>query len=245
MNRKDLVEQLISEGFSEKTLVGFSDKKLKMLSERLTVSAEKLKDPKIKSVIDANPDMNIEVNETAPWSYYFAAVKRLEKELGKEPTKSQIDAEMKKLAKPISKKEDYCDACDCVKSKCKCKKSEMNEWVNSLVEKGYHPLTTKADMLETITKKINESGNAPATKPAPREAPVKDPGTKEPPKRRDDPRRTPFRNPNENPKVNPNPKAETGNVVSMPKKAKKGHNGIPEFMTYDAITGNKFKMAAE
>jgi hypothetical protein len=31
----------------------------------------------------------------------------------------------------------------------------------------------------------------------------------------------------------------------MPNKAKKGHNGIPEFMTYDAITGNKFKMAAE
>jgi hypothetical protein len=231
MNRKDLVEKLISEGFSEKTLVGFSDKKLKMLSERLTVSAEKLKDPKIKSVIDANPDMNIEVNETAPWSYYFAAVKRLEKELGKEPTKSQIDAEMKKLAKPISKKED--------------KKSEMNEWVNSLVENGYHPLTTKGDMLETITRKIQESGNAPATKPAPKEAPVKDPGTKEPPKRRDDPRRTPFRNPNENPKVNPNPKAETGKVVPMPNKAKKGHNGIPEFMTYDAITGNKFKMAAE
>jgi hypothetical protein len=231
MNRKDLVEKLISEGFSEKTLVGFSDKKLKMLSERLTVSAEKLKDPKIKSVIDANPDMNIEVNETAPWSYYFAAVKRLEKELGKEPTKSQIDAEMKKLAKPISKKDD--------------KKSEMNEWVNSLVENGYHPLTTKGDMLETITRKIQESGNAPATKPAPKEAPVKDPGTKEPPKRRDDPRRTPFRNPNENPKVNPNPKAETGKVVPMPNKAKKGHNGIPEFMTYDAITGNKFKMAAE
>jgi hypothetical protein len=231
MNRKDLIEKLISEGFSEKTLVGFSDKKLKMLSERLTVSAEKLKDPKIKSVIDANPDMNIEVNETAPWSYYFAAVKRLEKELGKEPTKSQIDAEMKKLAKPISKKDD--------------KKSEMNEWVNSLVENGYHPLTTKGDMLETITRKIHESGNAPATKPAPKEAPVKDPGTKEPPKRRDDPRRTPFRNPNENPKVNPNPKAETGKVVPMPNKAKKGHNGIPEFMTYDAITGNKFKMAAE
>lgn len=231
MNRKDLVEQLISEGFSEKTLVGFSDKKLKMLSERLTVSAEKLKDPKIKATIDANPDMNIEVNETAPWSYYFAAVKRLEKELGKEPTKSQIDAEMKKLSKPVAKKDD--------------KKSEMNEWVNSLVENGYHPLTTKGDMLETITKKINESGNAPATKPAPREAPVKEPGTKEPPKRRDDPRRTPFRNPNENPKVNPNPKAENGKVVPMPNKAKKGHNGIPEFMTYDAITGNKFKMAAE
>jgi len=138
---------------------------------------------------------------------------------------------MKKLAKPVAKKDD--------------KKSEMNEWVNSLVENGYHPLTTKGDMIETITKKINESGNAPATKPAPREAPVKDPGTKEPPKRRDDPRRTPFRNPNENPKVNPNPKAETGKVVPMPNKAKKGHNGIPEFMTYDAITGNKFKMAAE
>jgi len=231
MNRKDLVEKLINEGFSEKTLVSFSDKKLKMLSEKLTVSAEKLTDPKIKSVIDANPTMDIEVNETAPWSYYFAADKRLQKELGKEPTKSQIDAEMKKLAKPVAKKDD--------------KKSEMNEWVNSLVENGYHPLTTKGDMIETITKKINESGNAPATKPAPREAPVKDPGTKEPPKRRDDPRRTPFRNPNENPKVNPNPKAETGKVVPMPNKAKKGHNGIPEFMTYDAITGNKFKMAAE
>ena len=106
MNRKDLVEKLINEGFSEKTLVSFSDKKLNMLAEKLTVSAEKLKDPKIKSVIDANPAMDIEVNETAPWSYYFAAVKRLQKELGKEPTKSQIDAEMKKLSKPVAKKDD-------------------------------------------------------------------------------------------------------------------------------------------
>jgi hypothetical protein len=218
MNRKDLVEKLINEGFSEKTLVGFSDSKLKMLASKVIGEAQTVTTTKtVYSAADQNDK---------------AAVNALLDKASHDPNiLKDKNIEVKEADKKVAKKKDT--------------KKEVEEWVNSLVENGYHPLTTKGDMLETITRKIQESGNAPATKPAPKEAPVKDPGTKEPPKRRDDPRRTPFRNPNENPKVNPNPKAETGNVVPMPNKAKKGHNGIPEFMTYDAITGNKFKMAAE
>lgn len=218
MNRKDLVEKLINEGFSEKTLVGFSDSKLKMLASKVIGEAQTVTTTKtVYSAADQNDK---------------AAVNALLDKASHDPNiLKDKNIEVKEADKKVAKKKDT--------------KKEVEEWVNSLVENGYHPLTTKGDMLETITRKIHESGNAPATKPAPKETPVKDPGTKEPPKRRDDPRRTPFRNPNENPKVNPNPKAETGKVVPMPNKAKKGHNGIPEFMTYDAITGNKFKMAAE
>jgi hypothetical protein len=229
MNRKDLVEKLINEGFSEKTLVGFSDFKLKMLASKIIGEAQTVATTKtVYSANDQNDKAAVNaLLDKASRDPNILKDKTIEvKEAGKKPTK--------KLTKLDKKDDGQTDGF-----------KQVKEWVNSLVENGYHPLTTKGDMIETITKKINESGNAPATKPAPREAPVKDPGTKEPPKRRDDPRRTPFRNPNENPKVNPNPKAETGKVVPMPNKAKKGHNGIPEFMTYDAITGNKFKMAAE
>ena len=233
MNRKDLVEKLISEGFSEKTLVGFSDSKLKMLAGKIIGEAQTVATTKtVYSANDQNDKAAVNaLLDKASRDPNILKDKTIEvKEMVKKGAKKKPSVNDKSL-KDLGGKEDT--------------KKEVKEWVNSLVENGYHPLTTKGDMLETITRKIHESGNAPATKPAPRETPVNDPGTKEPPKRRDDPRRTPFRNPNEKPKVNPNPKAETGNVVPMPNKAKKGHNGIPEFMTYDAITGNKFKMAAE
>jgi hypothetical protein len=42
----------------------------------------------------------------------------------------------------------------------------LNEWVDTLVEKSYHPLTTKGDMMEAISKKIKTAAIAmPASKP--------------------------------------------------------------------------------
>jgi molybdopterin/thiamine biosynthesis adenylyltransferase len=51
MKRSELVENLIKEGMSEKTLVNFTDKQLSNLHERMVISADKLKsDPILKAI---------------------------------------------------------------------------------------------------------------------------------------------------------------------------------------------------
>ena len=229
MKRKELIQKLIENGFSEKTLVVFNDKQLatlgsKILKEQTTVTDTKtvydskdpkqvaalnqaLKDPtQLKGALEVKEDESEEKDETI--------------------SKSKLNAEIKKGGKAAKK----------AKMDLSKQKKEVNEWVDSLVEKNYHPLTTKGDIIGTITKKVNESatvipmpnkakighngipefmtydaivGAEPATKPqekpsepttVPRERPRETP--------RKDPRREPFRKPDTNPRVNPNPKAE-------------------------------------
>ena len=64
MKRDIIVSQLIKEGFSEKTLVRFSDKQLSDLHERIVVDADKLKtDPKLQALAK-DPNTEVEVKET-------------------------------------------------------------------------------------------------------------------------------------------------------------------------------------
>lgn len=179
-----------------------------------------LKNQNIEVVEDNEKESNMEVNETAPWTYYFAAVKRLEKELGKEPTKSQIDAEMKKLAKPTSKK-----------NKSAVNLKNPDAFVESVVSKQYHSITKKSEIIEMVKSKMNTTVSEDLTEKKlpklpeflsfdsivsagkPEEAPVQpevipDTPTRETPSREDDPRRRPFRNPNEEPAADPDPKAK-------------------------------------
>lgn len=61
MKRNEVVNALIVEGFSSKLLATFSDKQLKTLSERFTVSMEKVKsDPKVAEFAKTN---DVEVTE--------------------------------------------------------------------------------------------------------------------------------------------------------------------------------------
>lgn len=62
MKRKDIIESLLMEGFTEKTLARMSDKELSIISEKLTVSSEKLDDPKVKAMAQ-DPNTTIEVTE--------------------------------------------------------------------------------------------------------------------------------------------------------------------------------------
>jgi len=63
MKRDVIVSQLIKEGFSEKTLVRFSDKQLSDLHERIVIDADKLKtDQKLKDLAN-DPNTEVEVEE--------------------------------------------------------------------------------------------------------------------------------------------------------------------------------------
>ena len=63
MSRKDLVEKLINEGFSEKTLVTFTDKKLNMLASKVLNEAQTV--TSTKTVYDSKNPKDIEALNTA------------------------------------------------------------------------------------------------------------------------------------------------------------------------------------
>ena len=222
MKRAQLIEKLISEGFSEKTLVNFNDNQLqkfanKFLKEAQMVTTTKtvynskdpkdvsalnnaLKDPKVdKSKIEVKED------EVIPVSKIKAAAKK----------KSKI---RKGSIKALNLK-------------------KLNEFVENTVDSTYHSLVTKGDMVSLIKEKLNESNLDTIEKESPKipefmsfdsilgsakpkedepdieiDAPTKEPDVDRP----EDPRRSPFRNPDTEPVVEPDPKA----------KIKKLHNPI-------------------
>jgi hypothetical protein len=185
MKRDVIVGQLVKEGFSEKTLVNFNDKQLSDLHERIVVDADKLKtDPKLQALAK-DPNTEVEVKEE---------LKGKQKKLDKNHN-GKIDGQDFKILRGQKKEiseDKECKKCGCTKSECKCKKSNVKEWVESLAENNFHSFTSKNEIMELIQSKLNESE-------------VMEP-------------------------------QHGANV-------KKGHNGIPEFMTYDAIVGNGTKTA--
>jgi hypothetical protein len=210
MKRNEIVGKLIKEGFSEKTLVGFTDKQLIDLHERMTVKAADLSDPNIKKIV-SDPTTQVQVvkeKETAP-----GELKGGQKKLDKNHN-GKIDGQDFKIMKGQKKK----------KGEEKPEEGkEIKEWVEKLGENYYHSLTSKNEIMELIQTKLNESETVtpmpakakkghndvmefmtydaaePTTKP---KEPTTKPGTKEPPKTRPS---HPGKNPN--PGVNPGPKA--------------------------------------
>lgn len=193
MKRKELIGKLLKEGFSEKTLVNFSDNQLKQLASRVLGEEEtdedimvSKNDPELqKKVADAKQggktietyeelkgkQKNIDKNHNGKIDAEDFAILNKEK-------KSDIK-EIKNIKK--------CKDCGCTKSECKCKKEDVKEiknWVKGLVEnKEFHSFTSKNEIMELIQTKLTESNT----------------------------------------------------MIQHGPKVKKGHNGIPEFMSYDAI----------
>ena len=108
---------------------------------------------------------------------------------------------------------------------------QVNEFVNNVVAKKYHTLTTKSEIIEMVKSKMNTivsedlnerkipklpeflSFDSIVSAGKPEEAPVQpevipDAPPKETPRREDNPRKRPFRRPNEEPVVEPDPKAK-------------------------------------
>jgi hypothetical protein len=214
MKRDIIVTKLMKEGFSEKTLVKFTDKQLTELSERLLGEANQKGNvvmPKgtsnpadVKKLTDQG--LNVELREKK--KEVGEELKGGQKKLDKNHN-GKIDGQdfkilkgQKKEVKEV-KEEKKCEKCDCVESKCKCKKSENwknvkkesienKKWVNKLAEEKFHSFTSKNEIMELIQSKLTESE-------------VMEP--------------------------------------QVGSKVKKGHNGIPEFMSYDVISDGDTKTA--
>jgi hypothetical protein len=178
MKRDIIVTKLMKEGFSEKTLVKFTDKQLTELSERLLGEAD------------------IMISK-------------------KDPSANQKIADAKKQNKSIEtyeeKSEEMCESCHKSKKDCGCEKKEKKgekvestwknikkesiqnkKWVNKLAEEKFHSFTSKNEIMELIQSKLTESE-------------VMEP--------------------------------------QVGSKVKKGHNGVPEFMSYDVISDGDTKTA--
>jgi hypothetical protein len=213
MRRAQLIQKLMTEGFSEKTLVNFNDKQLekfanKVLKEAQTVTTTKTvynsKDPKdVAALNTALKDPNVNKNDIEVKEDEVIPVGKIKKS---------------KKVKPVFK--------------------NLNEFVENTVNSNYHSLVTKGDMVSLVKEKINESSELEEkgmpkipefmsfdniVSAGEKEAPEKDaPDVDTPPREKPgvdrpekDPRRSPFRNPEENPVVNPDPKAKIKKMTSM------------------------------
>jgi hypothetical protein len=199
MKRNEIIQKLINEGFSEKTLVNFTDKQLNDLSSRMlgeqsaavgkgAVIMKKGSNPTdIKRVTDSG--MNVELREKEEGglnpidtlksdeiSKIWSHIKD-----GEEPSRKEMKLDIFKYMK----KHDC--SLESLKEKCLNESQlEINEWVSNLAETKYHSFTSKNEIMELITMKLNES-----------------------------------------------------EIHEFGPNVKTGHNGLPEFMTYDAISSSQ------
>jgi len=171
MKRNEIVKSLLKEGFSEKTLVNFSDKQLSDLHVRLfgeekgSIVLPKSTPPvDVKKMTDQG--LNVELREKK--KEVDEELKGNQKKLDKNHN-GKIDSQDFKILKGQKKK-------DLNK---KDEKENIKEWVSAVTKKNFHSFTSKNEIMEMIQFKLKEEVGA---------------------------------------------------------NVKKGHNGIPEFMTYDAIS---------
>jgi len=146
MKRKDIIEKLLSEGFSEKTLSRMGDKELTVLAKTVLKEAVMIKSGNVKDIENA---------------------KKLGKTIETYEEKSEEGDENEEWSHVQ-------------------KENEVESWVLNLAEEKFSNFTKKSEIMEIISSKVRETSTPmPAT------------------------------------------------------KANKGHNGVPEFMTYDAIVSTQ------
>ena len=149
MKRSTLVEKLIKEGISEKTLVKFTDKQLLELSERMLSESDIMiskKDPLAnQKIADAKKqNKSIETYEEDVKEELKGNQKKLDKNHN-----GKIDGQDFKILKGQKKKE---------ATKTDKKDKEVKEWVESLAENNYHSFTSKNEIMEMIQFKLQEAG---------------------------------------------------------------------------------------
>lgn len=182
MKRNNIVESLMKEGFTEKTLVKFSDKQLSDLYERIIGESDVMiskKDPEgQKKLIDAKKEnKSIEFYEEKPSPSHVGNIRKLDTE--KLKTKGELKSRK-------SKKEE---------------KNEIKEWVKRLANENFHTFTSKNEIMEIINVKLMEQ--QPSTTPGrpDTDTPVRERPTTRPGKPK---RENPFE-----PKHKPKPKASS------------------------------------
>lgn len=200
MNRNEIITKLVKEGFSEKTLIRFNDNQLKKFSDKILGEGLKVKADDLK----ADPAL---------------ADKLKDKDVTVVPEEETMEPKVKKMTKKDVKE---------IASKNKIKRldlKKLNEFVESVVDKKYHSLTTKGEISELVKEKIGASQISefemaePAVKPDVKPAPAK-PDTDRP--RRERPRHPGQRplDPNKKPLPDPPPKASTKEISGDEAKSK-------------------------
>ena len=196
MKRNEIIQKLINEGFSAKTLVNFTDKQLNDLSSRMlseqgargAVIMKKGSNPTdIKKVTDSG--MNVELREKEEGGLNDVDTLKSDEitkiwdkiKGGEEPSRKEMKLDIFKHMKKHditlnSLKEKHLNE----------SQLEINEWIGNLAETKYHSFTSKNEIMELISMKLNES-----------------------------------------------------EIHEFGPNVKTGHNGLPEFMTYDAITSSQ------
>lgn len=198
MKRNQIIDNLIKEGFTEKTLVKFNDKQLVDLHERIVgeqvkkggvIMPKSTPAPEIKKVTDQG--INVELREKKP-SAGLSKEKKSEivkkakkgKDIGK---KGKGFEKIEKKAKESGAKDPKAVAAAAMWKNIKRegKNSDVKKWVKTLAESNFHEFTSKKEIMNLIQEKMEQH------------------------------------------EVGPN--------------VKKGHNNMPEFMTYDAISKSEVK----
>ena len=228
MKRNEIVQSLLKEGFSEKTLVNFSDKQLTTLASRILGEADIMiskKDPLVNQKIKDAKDKN-------------QSIETYEEEM-KEGSKKKKDTKptiYDKALKDLGGEEGVIKFLETGKKPKKKKEENIKEWVSEVTNKKFHSFTSKNEIMEMIQFKLQEAGPnvkvghngtpefmtyeaAPEPSKPGTDAPVREKPTTKPGKPK---RENPFE-----PKHNPKPKAE-------------GDEGLPEFLKFDKL-GIKFK----
>jgi phenylalanyl-tRNA synthetase alpha subunit len=189
MKRSQIIDNLIKEGFSEKTLVRFSDKQLSDLHQRIISESDVMiskQDPNLQQkVADAKKSKkSIETYEEEKPSAGLS--KKKKSEIVKKAKKGEDIGKRGKEFEKIEKKakESGADNPKAVAAaqmwkNVKKENVEVKNWIKTLAENNFHSFTSKGEIMELIQSK--SSG------------------------------------------------------VEFGSKVKKGHNGVPEFMTYDSI----------
>lgn len=229
MKRNELVESLLSEGFSEKTLVKFTDKQLSNLYERI-VSEQLRKGSVVMSKTTANPNdvkkltdqgLNVELRETKPSS---GLSKEKKSEIVKKAKKGEdigkkgkgFEKIVKKAKESGAKNPEAVAAAAMWKNVVREEKNEIKTWVKGLANENFHNFTSKNEIMELINVKLTEQ---PAPSKPDTDAPVREKPTTKPGKPK---RENPFE-----PKHKPKPKASSDDK-------------LPEFLKFDSL-GIKFK----
>jgi hypothetical protein len=136
MKRNEIVESLLKEGFSEKTLVKFTDKQLSDLAERVLGEADVMiskKDPLANQKIEDAKKQNKSI-ETYEEKEIDETLVGNQKEIDKNKN-GKIDSEDFKLLK---------------------KKKNIKEWVSAVTNKKFHSFTSKNEIMEMIQFKLQE-----------------------------------------------------------------------------------------
>lgn len=204
MKRSEIIEKLLSEGFTEKTLSRLGDMQLATLAKTVLTEEDVMiskKDPQLQQKIANAKRTNQtivtyeeEMSEEKPSA---GLSKEKKSEIVKKAKKGEDIGKKGKSFKDIEAKAKESGAKDpkavaaaamwkSVKRESVENKNEIEEWVLNLAESKFSTFTSKGDIMSVITEKVKEAAIAmPATKPT------------------------------------------------------KGHNGVPEFMTFDAIVGTQ------